>query len=142
MTIQKILVAYDGSELADKAVDLALDIARPNEEISVDIVSVVPVPFLTETQAVKFQDITEMMIEDGKQVLYLVSDKIADFGDRVDTLLLTGVAPASELLKMTNGGTYDLVVLGNRGLSGIREYMGSVSYRVFHESAIPVLIAK
>ncbi|MEG0504418.1 MAG: universal stress protein, partial [Raoultibacter sp.] len=100
------------------------------------------VPFLTETQAANFQEITNMMMQDGKEVLYRVSDKIEGVEDQIDTLLLTGVAPASELLKMANSGSYDLMVVGNRGLSGLKQYMGSVSYRVFHESTIPVLIAK
>ncbi|MEG0757402.1 MAG: universal stress protein [Raoultibacter sp.] len=142
MAITKILVAYDGSELADKALDLALDIVRHNTEAHADIVNVVPVPFLTETQAANFQEITNMMMQDGKEVLYRVSDKIEGVVDQIVTLLLAGVAPASELLKMANSGSYDLMVVGNRGLSGLKQYMGSVSYRVFHESTIPVLIAK
>lgn len=142
MPITKILVAYDGSELADRALDFALDIVRHNPEARADVVNVVPVPFLTETQAANLQEITDMMMQDGKEVLCRVSDKIEGIEDQITTLLLTGVAPASELLKMANGGSYDLVVVGNRGLSGIKQYMGSVSYRVFHESNVPVLIAK
>lgn len=142
MTLKKMLVAYDGSELAEKALDLALDIARPNGEAEVDIVYVVPVPLLSEEQAASLKDITDMMIEDGKEILYAIHDKIEALEDRVDTLLLTGTAPASELLKLVEEGDYDLIVVGNRGLSGFREYMGSVSYKVFHEAEIPVLVAK
>ncbi|MFR5195727.1 MAG: universal stress protein [Eggerthella lenta] len=32
--------------------------------------------------------------------------------------------------------------MGNRGLSGLKEYMGSVSHKLLHASPIPVLIAK
>lgn len=142
MVINKILVAYDGSDLAEKAVDMALEIARFNTLVHVDVVNIVPIPLLTETQAANFKDITDMMMDDGRETLYQIHDKIIDFGDRVGTLLLTGTAPATELLKMANGGEYDLVVIGNRGLSGLKEYMGSVSYKVFHGSDIPVLIAK
>lgn len=142
MALKKILVAYDGSELAEKALDLALDIVTPDPDIHVDIVNVVPIPILSDSQAVSFKDVTDMMIEDGKELLYQTHDKIEPLGDRASTLLLTGTAPATELLKLANGGEYDLVVVGNRGLSGLKEYMGSVSYKVFHGSNIPVLVAK
>ena len=142
MVLKKILVAYDGSDLADKALGLAFGIALPNPETKVDVVNVVPMPLLNETQAIGLKDITDMMIEDGKETLYAAHDKIEALGDRAGTLLLTGTAPATELLKLANGGEYDLIILGNRGLSGLKEYMGSVSYKVFHGAEIPVLIAK
>lgn len=142
MTLKKILVAYDGSDLAEKALDLALDIAAPNTETVIDVVNVVPIPALSETQAASFKEITDLMIEDGKETLYKTHDKIEPLGNRASTLLLTGTAPATELLKLANRGEYDLIVLGNRGLSGLKEYMGSVSYKVFHGASIPVLVAK
>ncbi|WKB35977.1 universal stress protein [Terrilactibacillus sp. S3-3] len=37
---------------------------------------------------------------------------------------------------------YDLVILGSRGLSGIREFLGSVSHGVVQRSPVPVLIIK
>ncbi|WP_139651214.1 universal stress protein [Raoultibacter phocaeensis] len=142
MALNKILVAYDGSELSEKALDLAIGIALPNEETSLDIVNIVPIPLLNESQVSNLKDIIDMMMEDGKETLYAIDDKIASLGERANTLLLTGTAPATELLKLANGGEYDLIVLGNRGLSGLKEYMGSVSYKVFHASEIPVLVAK
>lgn len=142
MALKKILVAYDGSDLAEKALDLALDIAVPNTETAIDVVNVVPIPLLNETQAISFKEITDLMIEDGEDTLCKTHDKIEPLGDRANTLLLTGTAPASELLKLASTGHYDLIVLGNRGLSGLKEYMGSVSYKVFHGADIPVLVAK
>ena len=142
MALEKILVAYDGSELAEKALDLAISIAMPIPQVSLDIVNIVPIPLLSDARASNLNDIINMMLEDGKETLYAVDDKIKPLEDRAHTLLLTGIAPASELLKMANGGDYDLIVLGNRGLSGLKEYMGSVSHKVFHGSHIPVLIAK
>ena len=59
-----------------------------------------------------------------------------------DALLLTGVSPANELIKLIEQRGYDLVVIGSRGLSGVQEYLGSVSHKVLHGSTAPVLVAK
>mgnify|MGYP002231587539 CR=1 FL=1 len=61
---------------------------------------------------------------------------------RTETLLMTGVNPATEIIKLTEQRDYDMVVIGNRGLVGLKEYMGSVSHKLLHASPIPVLIAK
>ena len=62
--------------------------------------------------------------------------------ERADALLLTGVNPANELIKLIKERDYDLVIIGNRGLSGVQEYLGSVSHKVLHGSPVSVLIAK
>ena len=70
MALEKILVAYDGSELADKALDLAISIAMPITEASLDIVNIVPIPLLSDAQASNLHDVIDMMLEDGKETLY------------------------------------------------------------------------
>ena len=62
--------------------------------------------------------------------------------DRAEALLLTGVSPATELVKLIEQRNYDLVIIGNRGLSGVQEYMGSVSHKVLHGSTVPVLVVR
>lgn len=139
---KKIFVAYDGSQLADKALDIAAEIVRPNDDMHLDIVHIVPIPLLTDAQAATYQEITDMMLDDGKEVLARAYDRVEDIQGKVSTLLLTGVTPSTEIIKMVEEGDYFLVVLGNRGLSGLKEYMGSVSYKVLHSIDVPVLVAK
>ena len=102
MAVNKLLVAFDESEGADRALAMAASLAAVNPEAHVDVVYVVPIPLLDETQMANFKDILDMMISDGE----------------------------------------DLLIVGNRGLSGLKEYMGSVSHKLLHASPIPVLIAK
>jgi len=142
MAINRILVSYDGSEFSQNALRLARDIAISNSSTTVDIVYVVPIPLLSETQAVDFKSITDLMMEDGKNILQKAYDEVSDLDDRVKTLLLTGTSPATEILKMAHTGDYDLIAIGSRGLGGIQEYLGSVSHKVFHGTNIPVLVAK
>ena len=104
---------------------------------------VVPIPLLDETQMANFKDILDMMISDGEDLLADAEQKMGDdVAARTDSLLLTGTNPATEIVKLIDQRSYDLLVVGNRGLSGLKEYMGSVSHKLLHASPIPVLIAK
>ena len=130
MAVNKLLVAFDESEGADRALAMAASLAAVNPEAHVDVVYVVPIPLLDETQMANFKDILDMMISDGEDLLAEAEQKMGeDVAARTDSLLLTGTNPATE-------------IVGNRGLSGLKEYMGSVSHKLLHASPIPVLIAK
>ena len=143
MAVNKLLVAFDESEGADRALAMAASLAAVNPEAHVDVVYVVPIPLLDETQMANFKEILDMMIEDGEDMVAQAQEKMGeDLHGRVDSLLLTGANPATEIVKLVDQRSYDLLIVGNRGLSGLKEYMGSVSHKVLHASKIPVLIAK
>ncbi|HIS39451.1 MAG TPA: universal stress protein [Candidatus Aphodovivens avistercoris] len=142
MAIKKILVAVDGSEGADRALELAQEVAEPNAEAHVDLVYVVPIPLLDDNQAANFKSILDMMVADGKDLLAEAKEKVPAIADRTDTLIITGTNPATEIIKLIDKGGYDLMVIGSRGLSGIKAYLGSVSHKVLNGSKVSVLIAK
>lgn len=143
MAMDKLLVAYDESEGGDRALAIAADLAHVNPDAHVDIVYVIPIPLLDEAQMANFKEILDMMIEDGEGMVAQAQEKMGeDLQGRVDSLLLTGTNPATEIVKLVDQRPYDLLIVGNRGLSGLKEYMGSVSHKVLHASKIPVLIAK
>jgi nucleotide-binding universal stress UspA family protein len=51
--------------------------------------------------------------------------------------------PADEIVETAKEGNFDLIVMGSRGLGGIKEFfLGSVSDRVADEAECPVLIVK
>jgi len=51
--------------------------------------------------------------------------------------------PSDEIVETAKEGNFDIVVMGSRGLGGIKEFfLGSVSDRVADEAACPVLIVK
>lgn len=142
MAIKKILVAVDGSEGSDRALEMAKEVALPNPETQVDLVYVVPIPLLDDNQAANFKSILDMMVADGKELLAESEDKIPELTDRIETLIITGTNPATEIIKLIDKGGYDLMVIGSRGLSGIKAYLGSVSNKVLNGSSISVLVAK
>ena len=61
---------------------------------------------------------------------------------KVSKKMLKGRA-ADKIVETANDGGFDLIVIGSRGLGGIKEFfLGSVSDRVADEAKCPVLIVK
>lgn len=69
-----------------------------------------------------------------------VARSLADrFGARLDVLTVRDADPVTVLAEESEDA--DLVVVGSRGLSGVRA-LGSVSERVAHEARCPVLVVR
>lgn len=142
MAIEKVLVAYDETDGAKKALDIAADLASKDPAMRIDVAYVVPIPLLDQQRVSNFKEILDMMIADGKDVLNEAIETCGDVAEHVDPIIITGTNPATELVKLANENDYDLIVIGSRGLTGIKEYIGSVSHKVLSAVTIPVLVAK
>lgn len=142
MSIKRMLVAVDGSEGSDRALEMAAEIAQPNAETQVDLVYVVPVPPLEGDQELTFKTILDAMVKNGEELLEEAKEKVPAIADHIETKVIVGNSPAAEILDLIDERTYDLVVIGCRGLSGIKAYLGSVSHKVLNGSKVSVLIAK
>jgi nucleotide-binding universal stress UspA family protein len=151
--IKKILVALDGSEPAQKALNFALDLA---DEYSAEIVllsvvqpaiaprlyypaagvpTVPPVTVGAYSKELKAQH--EKVLSEALKKTRKVKPKL-----KVSTKLLEG-RPSSMIIEAAKEGNFDIIVMGSRGLGGIKEFfLGSVSDRVADEAACPVLIVK
>ncbi|WP_269085328.1 universal stress protein [Peribacillus muralis] len=46
------------------------------------------------------------------------------------------------LLEHVNTHNCDLIIMGSRGLSGFKEFLGSVSHYIVQHSPVPVLLVK
>jgi nucleotide-binding universal stress UspA family protein len=76
----------------------------------------------------------------GKQVLDAAAADAAAAGVTVETHLMRG-DPADVLLRVAADVSADLVVVGNRGMSGVKRFMlGSVPNRVSHHCTTNLLI--
>lgn len=144
MALEKILVAYDGSEAASAALDLAADIGAGNDEIGIDVVNVVAIPLLSDDQLVSFASVLDLMERDAEALL---TDAVArldehDIDNNVETYILNGTDTATEIAKLAEQDDYDIVIIGSRGLGGIKGYLGSVGHKLLSICSKPVLIAK
>lgn len=137
---QHILLAVDGSENSIRAAKEATKLAAATDGSEVTVVYVSDYKedqneVIHDASAMEFdlarrkkiQPVTEML--DRQKVFYQVE-------------VLHGI-PGPSIVKMTQETPYDLVVIGSRGLSPIREVMlGSVSHKVVNHAECPVLVVK
>jgi nucleotide-binding universal stress UspA family protein len=120
---RKILVGTDGSKTAAKAVDRAVDVAKA-AGASLTI-------FSAAHQA------------KGEQVVAAESQRHAGSGVPIDTKVVDG-EPVGALIDAARAGGYDLLVMGNRGMTGVTRYLrlGSVPNKVSHHLPCSLLIVK
>jgi nucleotide-binding universal stress UspA family protein len=146
MKLKKILAAVDGSEASFKALDYAVSLAKCYAA-SLTITTVVeppsPAPSPTIPPAV-LKSYRDEMRASQKRVLDDALQRVSGEkkGLDIQTTLLYGRAAVMIVRECRDGG-YDLLVMGSRGLGGIKElFLGSVSKRVVEDAPCPVLIVK
>ncbi len=74
--------------------------------------------------------------EDGTRVLTEVEQQLG--ATDLEHEVLTGVAPSEALVNA--GWKFDILVIGNRGMSGPARFLGSVANKVTHESEANLLL--
>lgn len=135
----RILVAYDGSPNAEKALSVAVELARQFRS-TLELLSVAPLvvplgpastaPPLTDQEARMYREIL------ARGRVHAVKAGI----ERVETTFREGNV-ADQILSHVDESRPDLVVVGARGLSSVQRFLlGSVSTALVHHLTIPVLV--
>jgi nucleotide-binding universal stress UspA family protein len=97
------------------------------------------IPVMTSEEVTKTIEVTRRagarILEDGEQ-------KVKAEQVQVETLLKEGHI-VQEIIRTAKEGNFDLIIIGGRGLSKIRELLlGSVTDGVIHHAPCPVLVIK
>ncbi|MFB3916335.1 MAG: universal stress protein [Terriglobales bacterium] len=138
-SFRKILVGYDGSDAAEKAVELALSLAVNMDSMVVVLAVAQPPepPAAMETQAV-----VDGAREYYEKTLRKIADAAKENGIQVTTAIAVGHA-AEKIVRRAEQTHADLIVVGRRGRSTFEKViMGSVSERVLRYAPCPVLVTK
>lgn len=141
-----ILIATDGSELAQKAVDQGLALAGA---LGADVIAVtVTAPWTSIAVGevgVAFppQNYDRMVADGAQDVLAGVAMRAKAAGVPCDTLHVIDRLPAEGILEAAATRGRDLIVMASHGRSGIaRLLLGSAANEVVVKSAMPVLICR
>jgi nucleotide-binding universal stress UspA family protein len=137
---EKILVPLDGSEYSLQALEKAVQIAKKFDG-KITLINVYSVSSFNVTPSQVFAYVLEIR-KSGELILAEGEKIVKAEGVQVETLLKEGHI-VEEILKKTREGNFDLIVIGAKGISKLKEILlGSVSYGVTSHAPCPVLIVK
>ncbi|MBW3606950.1 MAG: universal stress protein [Actinobacteria bacterium] len=143
---RSIVVGTDGSDTATQAVRQAIELAR-SVGARIELVSAYePVSDARlREESLHVPDDLQWMINPRKDVqatLDAAADEIRAAGVEVEVFALQG-DPADALLDVAEERGSDLIVVGNKGMTGAKRFLlGSVPNKVSHHAPCSVLIIR
>jgi nucleotide-binding universal stress UspA family protein len=140
----RILLATDGSEEAELAALKAIDLVNAtNSELHVVHVGVVPIFLQSYPGTLGYERKLYEQIEDtSRELLRKQTWRVKAGGAVAGTHLRMG-AVALEIVALAEELGVGLIVMGSRGLGGVRRaLMGSVSDSVVRHAHCPVLVVR
>ncbi|HYG60767.1 MAG TPA: universal stress protein [Symbiobacteriaceae bacterium] len=146
--MKKVLLATDGSDSSVQAARTLGDLVACQPEVQVTVLHVAHIPrsyYITDENGntVTPEVPMDVMIRRSAEPIFRRTLSALGLpGDRVATEVQVG-EPAEEIVDLARLDGYDMIVIGSRGLSGVREILlGSVSHKVLHMAPCPVLVAR
>ena len=135
-----MLVAVDGSKSSKKAFDKSVFLAQKcNSKLYV--VHVVLDWEYGGDSAATFELIDELRAK-GSELLEQCKKQALQSSVQVETVLEQGDY-AHEIIEVAKRKDCDLIIMGSRGMSPIKELvLGSVSLKVMHHASCPVMVVR
>jgi nucleotide-binding universal stress UspA family protein len=137
----RLLVAFDGSAHAHRALTEAIDLAQATHA-DLAVLTVVPDPseaVLGYIAQSPDEDLREQTRRNFQDMLDAAVEQVPE-GLPVTGILKRG-EPSRAIVDEAATGEHDLIVMGSRGRGELRSLvLGSVSHHVLHSSAVPVLV--
>ncbi|MCC7250767.1 universal stress protein [Hyphomicrobium sp.] len=141
-----ILIATDGSELAQKAVDQGLELAKALDAKVTAVTVTEPLMGITPSQAemaFPIQEYERRLSENATRILSAAATSAERIGLTCATYHVVGKAPAEGILDTANERNCDLIVMASHGWRGLtRLLLGSQAHNVVTHSKVPVLICR
>jgi len=138
---KKILVALDGSELAEEALDHAEKLA---ETFDAEIILLQVIPFMPIYGAPEL--VTPFIVDEkqkktAEQYLTNLAEELKKRGLKVTAKVKPGMQVAAELVDLAKERGVDLIVMCTHGRSGITRWvLGSVAHKVLTRAETPILL--
>src|SRR5918999_4420124 len=141
----KVLLATDGSEEAELATRAAVELAEGTGS-ELHVVYVEPLPDFMKNDAGSpgyDRELYEKIEEEARETLRKLVWRVKVAGGIVAGSHLRMGAVAEEIVDLAGELEVDLIIVGSRGLRGIRRAIaGSVSESVFRHARCPVMVVR
>jgi nucleotide-binding universal stress UspA family protein len=143
---RSIVVGTDGSDTAGRAVEEAIDLAKAVGAALCLVSAYEPVPKAAlREEARQTPPDLQWMVNPREEVDQTLSDAAAlvrEAGVDVETFAREG-DPADAILDVAEERGADLIIVGNKGMTGARRFLlGSVPNKVSHHAPCSVLIIR
>lgn len=143
-----VLCAYDGSDNSKKALSTAIDLCKENPNAKLHVLHTIKFdPMPTNVYGdlgvtVALSDYLAASKQQGEIILNEGVQTVEKAGLKAHGVLYYG-DPANTILEFAEENQIDLIVMGSRGLSKMKElFLGSVSHKVTQSAKCSVLVVK
>jgi nucleotide-binding universal stress UspA family protein len=140
----KLLIAVDGSECAQRAIEAAGRLAGEAKEVRAVLVHVRKSPgYYGEFPPFDFESVDARQRQSQEALLESATAKARQVGlHELSVRAVTG-EPAKEIAEVAREVHAHAIVMGTRGLNALGGMLlGSVAQRVVHAASVPVLLVK
>jgi nucleotide-binding universal stress UspA family protein len=146
----RILIATDGSELADRALDHGLQLAKlAGSEVTIVTVTepatLIGGGYATVAGTVidPLPELIEAQDKAARDLLARMAKRAADQGVTVKTVLVDNSFPAEGIVATAANIGAELIVMGSHGRRGLdRLLLGSQTNNVLAHTKVPVLVTR
>lgn len=138
---KKILLAYDGSEGANRSLEAGIELARVHQAELWALAVQERLPRFSGTMD-EVQEEKAFANQHYGQLLEVARTKAQDAGLELKTLMRPG-HPAQTILQAAKEGKFDLILVGHSGLSGVwAAFLGTTAEKVSRHAPCSVLIVR
>lgn len=146
--MKRLLIAYDGSEASQKAIDMALQCSTPQDEIV--LLTVIPAELLEATftnMLLPTIDLSTVIQpgtfkEKAMENLSKIAKEIEGKVNKVDVAVEAG-DPADEILLVAKKYDSDMILIGYKGYGKEGRFLlGSVTDKVIRHASRSVLVVR
>lgn len=146
----RILIATDGSELADRAIDHGVQLAKlAGSDVTIvtvtEPVTIVGGGYATIVGGVvdPIPELIEAQEKSARDLLQRAANRAADQGLTVKTVLVDNSFAAEGIVATANEIGAELIIMGSHGRRGLnRLLLGSQTNNVLAHTKLPVLVTR
>jgi nucleotide-binding universal stress UspA family protein len=142
---KNILIATDGSDLAEKAVQLGLSLAK-EMRATTTIVRATPVPRVFVAEGVAMPpppEVHDQIVRHVNEQFARIKATAGAAGVTLDTVHVDDDLPWQAILDTAAKKGCDLIVMASHGRSGFSAaFLGSETQKVLAKSTVPVLVCR
>ena len=137
--VPKVILGYDGSDESKKALEVASELGRSFGAV-VDVLSVMNIPISPEGFIGSDIDKWEKDLRQGVEV---VVEKLRSIGIKSQSMVVSHTNVSRALAEQAEKGSYDIIVVGSRGLGRLKsQFLGSVASGLANSAKTNILIVR